>query len=52
MTQMLHVSQHIRLVVVIKGIIVLRVDALVHLVLLIVVLPVLACSTLDPKVRS
>ena len=41
MAQMLHVSQHIRLVVLVEGIILFGVDALVHLILLIVVLPIL-----------
>ena len=41
MAQMLHISQHIRLIVLVQGIILFRVDALVHLILLIVVLPVL-----------
>jgi hypothetical protein len=49
---MLHVSQHIRLVVLVEGIILFRVDALVHLIFLVVVLPVLARGTLDPRVRS
>ena len=42
LAQMLHVSQHIRLVVLVEGIILFRVDALVQLILLIVVLPILA----------
>jgi hypothetical protein len=41
MAQMLHISQHIRLIVLVQGIILFRVDAMVHLILLIVVLPVL-----------
>jgi hypothetical protein len=52
LTQMLHVPQQVRLVVLIEGIILFRVDALVQLILLIVVLPVLARGTLDPRVCS
>lgn len=42
MAQMLHVSQQVRLVVLVEGIVLFGVDALVQLILLIVVLPVLA----------